>query len=65
MAEGVEGVTHDKTCKPGKPPVLAATVQRVTDLALSAPPGEASRQTRQGPHRCQTRQGVKRTLATM
>ena len=31
-----------KTRKPGKPPLPAATVQRVVDLALSAPPGEAS-----------------------
>jgi hypothetical protein len=37
MAEGV-----DKTRKPGKPPLPAATVQWVVDLALSAPPGEAS-----------------------
>ena len=38
----VEGLTRDKTRKPGKPPLPAATVQRVVDLALSAPPGEAS-----------------------
>jgi Homeodomain-like domain len=42
MAEGLEGLTRDKTRKPGKPPLPAATVQRVVDLALSAPPGEAS-----------------------
>ncbi len=42
MAEGVEGLTRDKTRKPGKPPLPAATVQRVVDLALSAPQGEAS-----------------------
>jgi Homeodomain-like domain len=42
MAEGVEGLTRDKTRKPGEPPLPAATVQRVVDLALSAPPGEAS-----------------------
>jgi hypothetical protein len=41
MAEGVERLTRDKTRKPGKPPLLAATVRRVVDLALSAPPGEA------------------------
>ena len=34
-AEGVEGLTRDKTRKPGKPPLPAATVQRVVDLALS------------------------------
>jgi hypothetical protein len=36
MAEGVAGLTRDKTRKPGKPPLPAATVQRVVDLALSA-----------------------------
>ena len=36
MAEGVDGLTRDKTRKPGKPPLPAATVQRVVDLALSA-----------------------------
>ena len=42
MAEGVEGLTRDKTRKPGKPPLPAATVQQVVDLALSAAQGEAS-----------------------
>src|SRR3982074_2139877 len=42
MAEGVEGLTRDKTRKPGKPPLAVATVQRVVDLALSPPPGEAT-----------------------
>ena len=42
MAEGVGGLTRDKTRKPGKPPLPAATVQRVVDLALSAPPGETT-----------------------
>ena len=42
MAEGVAGLTRDKTRKPGKPPLPAAIVQRVVDLALSAPPGEAT-----------------------
>src|SRR5512145_2083547 len=41
MAEGVEGLMRDKTRKPGKPPLPAATVQRVVDLALG-PPGEAT-----------------------
>ena len=40
MAEGVACLTRDKTRKPGKPPLPATTVQRVVDLALSAPPGE-------------------------
>src|SRR6266487_708735 len=42
MAEGVDGLTRDKTRKPGKPPLPAATVQRVVDLALSPPPGAAT-----------------------
>src|SRR3954447_26786641 len=37
MAEGV-----DKTRKPGKKPLPAATVQNVVDLALGPPPGEAT-----------------------
>ena len=45
MAEGVAGLTRDKTRKPGKPPLAAATVQRVVDLALSPPPGEATHRT--------------------
>lgn len=39
MAEGVAGLTCDKMRKPGKPPLPAATVQRVVDLALRPPPG--------------------------
>jgi hypothetical protein len=42
MAEGVAGLTRDKTRKPGKPPLAVASVQRVVDLALSPPPGEAT-----------------------
>jgi transposase len=42
MAEGVAGLTRDKTRKPGKPPLPATTVQRVVDLALGPPPGEAT-----------------------
>jgi hypothetical protein len=38
MAEGVEGLTRDKTCKPGKPPPTG-TVQRVVNLALGPLPG--------------------------
>ena len=34
MAEGVAGLTRDKTRKPGKPPLPAATVQRVGILPL-------------------------------
>ena len=40
MAEGVEGLTRDKTRKPGKPPLPTATVQWVVDLgALCAAGG--------------------------
>lgn len=42
MAEGVEGLLRDKTRKPGKPPLPAASVQRVVDLVLEPPPGEAT-----------------------
>jgi transposase len=42
MAEGVAGLTRDKTRKPGKKPLPAATVQKVVDLALGPPPGEAT-----------------------
>src|SRR5262245_51116373 len=42
MAEGVDGLTRDKTRRPGKPPLPAATLQRVLDLALGPPPGEAT-----------------------
>jgi hypothetical protein len=42
MAEGVAGLTRDKTRKPGKPPLPAAIVQPVVDLALGPPPGEAT-----------------------
>jgi hypothetical protein len=42
MAEGVEGLTRDKTRKPGKKPLPPASVQRVLDLALAPPPGEGT-----------------------
>jgi hypothetical protein len=42
MAEGIEGLTRDKTRKPGKPPLPTRTVQRVVDLALGPPPGETT-----------------------
>ena len=42
MAEGVEGLTRDKTRKPGKPPLPTGTVQRVVDLTLGPPPGDAT-----------------------
>jgi len=42
MAEGVDGLLRDKTRKPGKPPLPAATVQRVIDLVSGPPPGETT-----------------------
>jgi transposase len=45
MTEGVAGLTRDKTRKPGKLPLPAATVQRVVDLAKQQPSGAATRWT--------------------
>ena len=42
MAEGVDGLLRDKTRKPGKAPLPAATVQRVIDLVSGPPPGEVT-----------------------
>ena len=42
MAEGVDGLLRDKTRKPGKPPLPAATVAKVVDLVTGPPPGEAT-----------------------
>ena len=42
MAEGIEGLTRDKTRKPGKQPLPTATVERVVELTLGPPPGEAT-----------------------
>jgi len=42
MREGVAAVNRDKTREPGEPPLLATTIQRVVDLALGPPPGEAT-----------------------
>jgi transposase len=42
MVEGAEGLTRDKTRKPGKQPMPTGTVQIVVDLALGPPPGEAT-----------------------
>src|SRR5580658_6666766 len=40
MMEGVDGLTRDKTRKPGRQPLSTDTVRRVVDLALGPPPGE-------------------------
>ena len=42
MREGVDGLLRDKTRKPGKPPLPAATVQQVIDLVSGPPPGETT-----------------------
>jgi transposase len=42
MAEGVAGLTRDKTRKPDKTPLPAGVVQRVVDLALGPPAGQAT-----------------------
>ena len=42
MQEGVDGLLRDKTRKPGKAPLPAETIQRVIDLTLADPPGEAT-----------------------
>ena len=45
MEEGVEGLTRDKTRKPGKKPLPADIVQGIVDLALGPPPGETTQWT--------------------
>ncbi len=42
MLEGIDGLLRDKTRKPGKPPLPAATVQKVIDLVSGPPPGETT-----------------------
>jgi hypothetical protein len=42
MAEGVAGLTRDKTRKPGKPPLSAATVQRVVESDARAAAGRGN-----------------------
>src|SRR3712207_6329364 len=42
MREGVPGLLRDKTRKPGKQPLPATTVERVVELTLAEPPGEAT-----------------------
>jgi transposase len=39
---GVEGLLHDKTRKPGKPPIPADTVARVVSLTCAKPPGQTT-----------------------
>jgi hypothetical protein len=42
MREGVAGLLRDQTRKPGLPPLPATLVDRVVDLTLGEPPGEAT-----------------------
>src|ERR1700686_4144331 len=42
MAGGVKGLLRENPESPGKPPLSTDTVQRVVDLALGPPPGEAT-----------------------
>ena len=42
MHEGVAGLLHDKTRKPGLPPLPSALVDRVVELTLAELPGEAT-----------------------
>ena len=42
MREGVAGLLRDKTRKPGKAPLPAATIDHVVELTLQEPPGEAT-----------------------
>ena len=40
MVEGVDGLLHEATRPPGKPPLTAAVIERVVELTLVEPPGE-------------------------
>jgi transposase len=42
MHEGVAGLLHDKTRKPGLPPLPSALVDHVAALTLAEPPGETT-----------------------
>ena len=42
MREGVAGLLHDKTRKPGLPPLPSALVDDVVALTLAEPPGETT-----------------------
>jgi transposase len=40
MAEGVEGLLHEATRPPGKPPLSPAAIERVVEMTFAEPPGE-------------------------
>ena len=42
MAEGVDGLLRDRSRPPGKAPLAGAVVERVVELTLGEPPGEAT-----------------------
>jgi Homeodomain-like domain len=42
VAEWVEGLLHDATRPPGKPPLLPSTIERVVEMTLAEPPSEAT-----------------------
>ena len=42
MAEGVDGLLHEATRPAGKPPLTAETIERVVEMTLAEPPGEAT-----------------------
>jgi transposase len=42
MAEGVDGLLHEATRPPGKPPLTAQAIERVVVMTLAEPPGETT-----------------------
>jgi hypothetical protein len=42
MREGVTGLLRDKTRKPGLPPLPPGVIDKVVEMTLAAPPGEAT-----------------------
>src|SRR5215207_4219946 len=42
MAEGVDGLLHEATRPAGKPALTAATIERLVEMTLAEPPGEAT-----------------------
>src|SRR5678809_1328402 len=40
MSEGVEGLLHEASRPPGKPPLTAQAIERVVAMTLAEPPGE-------------------------
>ena len=54
MREGVSGLLREKTRKPGLPPLPSALVDRVVELTLGEPPGEATHWTDPSPGKWST-----------